>query len=237
MTNSMRTHGRTAVLGSFATVAAAILVAGVAIAAPSVPTQSYRVTIQNLAPQHADATSQTLSSALVVIHDRNVSLFTVGDAASASVIAVAEDANTALGVSTLAGAPGVYAVTSEGSAILPGASSSFEVSVKGSERYLSFVSMLVNTNDGFTGLDGIRLTGGTRTYPIFALDAGSEVNDQLTASIPGPCCNNLTQAGVSESLMIRRHAGILANVGDLTPALWGWPVTEPIALVTIERLR
>lgn len=237
MTNSMRTSRRTAVLGSFATVAAAILVAGAAIAAPSVPTQTYRVTIQNLAPLSTDAKSQALSSALVVIHDRSVDLFTVGDAANASVIAVAEDAITATGVAALTGVKGVFAVSSEGSSILPGSSSSFEVSVKGNERYLSLVSMLVNTNDAFTGLDAVLLTGGTKTYPIFALDAGSEVNDQLTASIPGPCCNNATQAGVSESLMIRRHEGIVANVGDLTPALWGWPVNEPIALVTIERLR
>jgi hypothetical protein len=237
MTNSMRTSRRTAVLGSLATVAAAILVAGTAIAAPTTPTQSYRVTIQNLAAVHADATSQVLSPALVVIHDRNVDLFSVGEAANASVIAMAEDAISATGISALTGVSGVFAVSSEGTSILPGASSSFEVSVKGNARYLSFVSKLVNTNDGFIGLDGVLLTGGTRTYPIFALDAGSEVNDQLTASIPGPCCNNVTQAGTSESLMIARHAGIIANVGDLTPALWGWPVNEPIALVTIERLR
>ncbi len=238
MTNSMSTHRRTATLGSFATAAAAILVAGAAIAAPSMSNQTFRITIKNLAPMNAGSTSQALSPALVVVHDKNVDLFTVGESASAAVIAMAENSNTAIGISALTGVRGVHSVTSEGSAaIAPGASSMFEVTVGGNQRYLSLVSMLVNTNDAFTGLDGVHLTGGTKTYPIFALDAGSEINDQLFANIPGPCCNNVTDAGVAESRMISRHAGILANVGDLTPAMWGWPVNEPVALVTIERLR
>jgi len=134
-------------------------------------------------------------------------------------------------ITALTGTSGVLSVTAEGSTILPGASTSFEVSVSGNDRLLSFVSRLVNTNDGFIGLDAIRLTGGTKTYPLYALDAGTEMNDQLMASI------NTPEAGTAESLKIRRHQGIVANVGDFNAALGTWPVTDAIALVTIERVR
>ncbi|MEO6461640.1 MAG: spondin domain-containing protein, partial [Candidatus Eisenbacteria bacterium] len=94
-----------------------------------------------------------------------------------------------------------------------------------------------NTNDAFTGLDAVRLTGGTKTYRVFAYDAGSEVNDQLRASIPGPCCGDMSRGGMTENLAIRHHEGILANTGDLTPDMWGWPVHQAVALITVERIR
>jgi hypothetical protein len=42
--------------------------------------------------------------------------------------------------------------------------------------------MLVNTDDGFTGLDSEHPRGNGGTRSVMAYDAGSEVNNELTGS-------------------------------------------------------
>jgi hypothetical protein len=91
--------------------------------------------------------------------------------------------------------------------------------------------MLVNTNDAFTGLDGLRLGGRGTTVATMAYDAGSERNNELAAFIPGPCCNNPFVRD-PEGALIRPHDGI-TGVGDLDPAIYDWP--EPAARITITR--
>lgn len=229
-----RIHRRSVLLVSLAITSATLLLSGPVLAAPA---RTYRVTIENLTPARGPGASQVLSPALVVVHDRTFDLFTVGERASQSVIDVAEDAITTTGTSLLGQEAGVEAVTAEGTPTPPGGRFSFEITATGDARFLSLVTMLVNTNDAFTGLDAVRLTGGTKTYRVFAYDAGSEVNDQLRANIPGPCCGDGSRGGTTENLTIRHHEGILANTGDLTPEMWGWPMNQPVALVTVERIR
>lgn len=237
MTKSIRNHGRTALFQVVATSALGLLLAGTAGAAGKPAAHTYRVTIQNLMPMNSTGMSQNLTPALVVVHDRSFDLFSVGQMASESVSDVAEDGITLTGTSAFANSPGVEAVSAEGSSIAPGASYSFDVQAKGPARLLSLVTMLGNTNDAFTGLDAIRLTGGTKTYRVLAYDAGSEMNDQLLASISGSCCSDVGRHGVAQSMPITFSTGIQANTGDLTPAVWGWPVNQPVALITIEQVR
>jgi hypothetical protein len=205
------------------------------LAAP--PTRTYRVTIENLTPVVGTNGSQVFSPALVIVHDRSFDLFTVGETANQAVIDVAEEGNTTTGTDMFRTIGGVTAATSEGTRIAAGDRLTFEVTADNDARYLSLVTMLGNTNDGFTGLDAVHLTGGTKTYRVFAYDAGSEVNDQLRASISGPCCNDLTHAGTPENGVITRHPGFVAGTGDLTAQDWGWPANQPVALITVERIR
>jgi hypothetical protein len=51
-------------------------------------------------------------------------------------------------------------------------------------------------------------------------DAGSEVNNEQTAFIPGPCCNHPFVRD-PEGELIRMHEGITGR-GDLNPAVYGW---------------
>ena len=55
--------------------------------------------------------------------------------------------------------------------------------------YLSIATMLVNTNDGFTGKTGIDINqmaiGDTISMTTVALDAGTEGNSELAGTIPG----------------------------------------------------
>ena len=199
--------------------------------------RTYRVTIENLTPNRGNGASQVLSPALVVAHTRRLQLFSPGQPASPAVADVAQDAIAATGISMFSGNPEVVFVGAAGGAVLPGGRTTFEFSTHGKARFLSLVTMLVNTNDGFTGLEGVRLKGRVQEFYVKAYDAGSEVNDQLKASIPGPCCGDTGRHGTAEHGVIEEHRGILPGVGELDPAVWGWPTGSAVAHITVERLQ
>jgi len=80
--------------------------------------------------------------------------------------------------------------TGAGGPIPSGATRSFTVETSGKFNQFSVVTMLVNTNDAFTGLDSLRLRGHGSSRATMACDAGSERNNELKSHIPGPCCGN-----------------------------------------------
>jgi hypothetical protein len=219
-------------LTGLALAATALLTAGAG--AGGGDTKTWRVTIENLTPAGPGAPgSQPLSPPLFVVHSKKADVWSVGDVASHPVAAIAEDANNAPAESALAQLRGVRDVfTGAGGPIPSGTSRSFTVETSGKFNRLSVVTMLVNTNDAFTGLDSYRLRGHGAELERMAYDAGSERNNELAAFIPGPCCNNPFVRD-PEGELIRVHSGI-EGVGDLDPAVWGWEGTA--ARITIERV-
>jgi hypothetical protein len=197
-------------------------------------TRVWRVTIENLTPAGPGPPgSQPLSPPLFVVHSNRADVWSVGEIASHPVAAIAEDANNAPAESAVAQLRGVREVfTGAGGPIPSGTSRTFTVETKGKFSRLSVVTMLVNTNDAFTGLDSFRLRGHKAVLRRVAYDAGSERNNELAAFIPGPCCNNPFVRD-PEGELIRMHPGI-TGVGDLDPAVYGWE--EPVAKITIERV-
>jgi hypothetical protein len=191
--------------------------------------RSWRVTVENLTP----AGSQPLSPPLFVVHGQRVDVWSVGEIANHGVAAIAEDANNAPLESALPSLPGVHDVfTGAGGPIPSGTSRSYVVEANGASDRLTLLTMLVNTNDAFTGLDSLRFRNqGTMVFRM-AYDAGSERNNELAGFIPGPCCNNPFVRD-PEGALIAPHPGI-TGVGDLDPAVYGW--TEPVAKITVERI-
>jgi hypothetical protein len=121
----------------------------------------------------------------------------------------------------------------EGGLILPGESMSYNFTTKSKYNRFSLVSMLVNTNDAFTGFtDKYLPRRGKRTFKLRAYDAGTEMNTESESHIPGPCCGSpLVRVPTHER--IRYHRGI-KGIGDLDPALYDW--NRWVAVVTIERI-
>jgi hypothetical protein len=197
-------------------------------------TKVWRVTIENLTPPGPGAPgSQPLSPPLFVVHSKRADVWSVGGIASHPVAAIAEDANNAPAESALAELRGVRDVfTGAGGPIPSGTSGTYMVETKGKFTRLSVVTMLVNTNDAFTGLDSHRPSGNGGVLLRMAYDAGSERNNELAAFIPGPCCGHPFVRD-PEGALIRMHPGI-EGVGDLDPAVYGWE--EPVAKITIERV-
>jgi hypothetical protein len=184
------------------------------------------VTITNLAP----GDSQPLSPPLFVVHSSRVDVWSVGEIASHPVAAIAEDANNAPAESALEQLHGVKDAFTGASDIPPGETRTYKVTSERGFNYLTILTMLVNTNDGFTGLDALYLAEHGRTRRTAAYDAGSEVNNELIEFIPGPCCENPFVRD-PEGLLIRHHPGI-RGVGDLDPDVYGW--TDPVARIVIE---
>jgi hypothetical protein len=214
---------------------AAVAVAGGLAAVPTVadagwhngPEATYRVTVENIATGF-----QPLSPAGVAVHSRWTDVWSTGAPASAAVAAVAEDANGDVFADTYAQVTGVSQAFVGGAAPAgPGGEYQFEFQARRGDR-LSLVSMLVNTNDAFTGLDAVKLGKRTQVFEVGAYDAGTEVNNELAADIPGPAGGNPFVRD-PEGAVIAHHPGVL-GVGDLDPAVYGWQ--GPVARITIERV-
>ncbi|MEU4689842.1 spondin domain-containing protein [Actinoplanes sp. NPDC023714] len=188
---------------------------------------TWQVRITNLTPVGNGAPgSQPLSPPVFVVHRAAVHVWREGEIASHALVAVTEDANNAVLVAAMSKLDDVVeAFASTGGPIPSGQSADFTVRVRPGLR-LSIVTMLVNTNDGFTGVDSIRPQGQQFTVREDAYDSGSEVNNELAKFIPGPCCGNFF-VREPEGEVIRHHEGITGR-GDLDPAVHGWrdPVAE-----------
>jgi hypothetical protein len=190
--------------------------------------KGWRITIANLTPPG----SQPLSPPLFVVHARQADVWSVGDIASHGVAAIAEDANNAPLESALRNLPGVKtASTGAGGPIPSGQSRTYAVETSGRFNRLSVLTMLVNTNDAFTGLDSFGPFGHGSSLMTMAYDAGSERNNELASHIPGPCCGNPFVRD-PEGALIRHHEGITGR-GDLSPATYDWE--GAVARITIER--
>jgi len=191
--------------------------------------ENWRVTVTNLTPPG----SQPLSPPLFVVHSRKADVWSVGEIANHGVAAIAEDANNTVLESALPSVPGVrHVFTGAGGPIPSGSSRTYTVETGERFNRLSLLTMLVNTNDAFTGLDSLRLSGRGATLATMAYDAGSERNNELRAFIPGPCCNNPFVRD-PEGALIRHHEGITGR-GQLAKAVYNW--TGPAARITIEEV-
>jgi len=191
---------------------------------------SYVVTITNL------TRGSVFTPALVVTHKKGLSVFTEGAAASDELAQLAEggatqpllDALTATGKVEDSGTSGL---------IFPGTSVSVTVKMDDDAKRISFASMILPTNDGFIGANGIKGPGKgkTRVMYIKAMDAGSEMNDEFCLSIPGPHCGGgegYNAAGGEGYVHV--HAGIHGEA-DLKASDYDW--RNPVAKVSITRIK
>lgn len=195
----------------------------------------FEVTITNL------TRGQQFTPVLVASHKAGVKLFEIGQPASPELATLAEEGNTVPLASLLTAMPEVLEVTNSSGLLNPGASVTLIVKTRGAFNHLSVASMLIPTNDGFFALNGVK---GPRfqavaTHTSVAYDAGSERNDELCASIPGPSfaeCGGPGGGGAptgGEEGYVHVHAGI-HGIGDLNTAERDW--RNPVARIVIRRV-
>lgn len=228
-------------------VVGAVLASGTAAASEE---RTYRVRIVNLTD------GQPLTPPVLVTHRTGFDLFRVGDLASVGVMQVAENGNVPNLVSSLEQAMGVTNVVAGTEPLvpagLPGSAShpdraTFTVEASRHARFLSYASMLVCTNDGFTGIDRVRLpddVGETKVLVANGYDAGTEVNTEDFADIVPPCQSLVGVTGsdpgtgasdpsLLEGGVIHHHPGI-AGDADLVPSVHGWD--DPVVRIRITRV-
>lgn len=234
-------------------VLAAATLATIVLASPAVaknPNQ-YRVTITNLTG------GQPFTPPVVATHRRATSVFEIGAPASFGVKEIAENGNNAPLLDALAGDPFVSDSLqgSAGPLVPPGTplfgmfgnSATFTITADPAANYFSWVSMLVCTNDGFTGVHGLRLpkqVGESVTVTTRGYDAGTERNTEDFADIVPPCQGligissgeagtGMSNPALAEGGVISLHSGI-AGGSDLLRGVHGW--ANPVARVTIEAI-
>jgi hypothetical protein len=220
----------------------ALVLAEVVSAAVAGATPLYEVTVTNI------TRNQRFTPILAATHTDAVHLFTLGSPASSGLETLAEEGNVGPLSAALAADAAVADVVSSpapppaDNLVAPGESVVLTISGgRGIDR-LSVAAMLIPTNDAFVALNGVELPRGDRSVSFFAVayDAGSERNDELCESIPGPgfpeCGGDgggLMPSGGEEGF-VHVHQGI-HGIGDLLPSVRDW--RNPVAHVTIRRVR
>lgn len=227
--------------------ATAMLAVG-ALAVPAVASNPsadaiYRITITNT------TSGQWFTPPAVATHGRGFDLFDVGSSATVAVQQIAENGNLDAALGAFAASNHVQdslvALPDPAGPVTPGGAVTFEITASPRAR-LSFASMLICTNDGFTGLDGMRLPRGkghTVTADLVAYDAGTEINTQAWEDLVPPCAmlslgedlggTGLTNPELAENGIISMHDGI-TDAGDLDPDVHGF--TSPVGTIEITRV-
>jgi hypothetical protein len=184
---------------------------------------------------------------VLVTHARRVSLFSAGRGASAGVQAIAEDGNPAVAAAMLQGVRGVYDIVTTSAPVHriggPGPNVlQARITTDGEHDLLSFASMLICTNDGFAGVNGVRLPRNDQPQTVYAhaYDAGTEANTEVAGDIVPPCFGIGPVSGLvggsghrAEQRVVRAHSGI-RNEADLARKLHGWQ--GPVAMISIQRV-
>jgi len=182
-------------------------------------TQSISITFRNTSG------TQPLSPPVVVLHNaptaaNGIQFFEVTQPASSEIVELAENGNIQPLVDAATGQLTAGTVSATAVAfpdpdnpgpIGPGGSSTLVLNLSNNDQVLSFASMVVCTNDGFTGVNSRPLsTNASETFTAPIYDAGSETNVlSLNYWVP-PCSGD---AGTSENLgdaengSIRLHPG------------------------------
>ncbi len=130
--------------------------------------------------------AQPMSPVAVLLHNEG-QLWQIGSSASVALETLAESGdNSAVLAETM-----VLAQTSGSEVLMPGTTQMLSVMIEDTApMMLSLASMLVNTNDAFTGINAMSIgdlaVGESISVQTSSYDAGTEKNSEQMATIPGP---------------------------------------------------
>ena len=197
---------------------------------------SYRVRITNL------TSGQSFTPVLAATHAPHVNMFLEGTPASAELQAIAEFGDIAPMMALLSGVSGVGDMGSTAGLLTRGVTSEIIIGDGSSSanRNLSVAAMLIPTNDAFVGVETAlpMVIGDVKVVYAYAYDAGTEANDELCSSIPGPPYAECGGPGGGGTVgggegVVFIHQG-MRGVGDFDANVRDWH--NPVARITIERM-
>lgn len=209
----------------------------------------FSVTIKNL------TNGVYFTPLLITAHDGHQNLFETGEPATEQLRAMAEGGDLSGLLEQLGGADGDTIANPVNGLLGPGESAQdVRLSPEGRRnRYLSIVAMLLPTNDGFVGLDSLKIPifPGTYRYYLYGYDAGTEANDEVITGggapgqpgIPADPGGNAGNSGsgvidFDYNTNVHIHRGIVGdddpNGGgsDLNSAVHRW--LNPVAELVIK---
>lgn len=200
---------------------------------PAPVISSYEITVTNLS--HA----QPLSPVAVVLHSTG-QFWTIGESASEELEYLAEggDNSFILGHSMVeSGESGVAPVA-------PGASETISISIEDNDMpLLSVITMLVNTNDAFTGLNAHNLAelapGDSWSTTAHVYDSGTEKNSEASGTIPGPVDGGTGFDALRDDVdFVSMHPGIVATEDGLASSVLSkvHAFDNPVAKISVSRI-
>lgn len=213
--------------------------------APPPPAQEpsmarFNVLVENL------TNSQPLSPIAVIAHQDGFSYFAVGSPASEGLEILAEGGDNTMFLDD-ANADAMVMTTGSGAAAIgPSGSEFIIVEVPESDLpglQISVATMLVNTNDAFSGLNAIPVdglvVGELMVRRTIAYDAGTEADTETAATIPGPAGGGEGFNAVRDDQadQVSMHSGVVSQDDGLASS----DLTEqhrfdnPVASIRIVR--
>lgn len=173
---------------------------------PAPITYSYEVSVTNLTHE------QPLSPVAVILHNEG-DLFELGASATVAMENLAESGdNSQVLVQDM-----VLASASGAGVIMPGMSETVMVSLIDTKpMMLSTATMLVNTNDAFSGINALSLetmaVGESISLRTSSYDSGTEKNSETMATIPGPAAGGEGFNAERDDVdFIGMHSGVISR--------------------------
>ncbi len=197
--------------------------------------QDYRVTVTNL------TANQPFSPITLVAHGSANPLWSTGEMASVALEKLAESGDNA----DFAAETGVSKVEAGGGILAPGATESVTISLTPEQsQSLTVLTMLVNTNDAFTGIGNYSLgslaAGDMVSLRAITYDAGTEANSEAKGTIPGPADGgegfNAERDDVDR---VHAHPGVISADDGLADSVLSAShrFDNPTMAVKIERVK
>lgn len=204
------------------------------IVTPAPTEYSYEVTVSNL------TNAQPLSPITVVLHGDS-KLWMIGQAASSALELLAEGGDNS---EFIAQDTVLASVAGEG-VVLPGNSDMVTISTTdGTATHLTFSTMLVNTNDAFSGLTGLDLStlvvDEPKSWTLNVYDAGTEMNSELAGTIPGPADGgtgfDMTR---DDGNFVALHSGVVSQDDGLSTSVLtqAHKFDNPAVKITVTRTK
>ena len=211
--------------------------------------RQHRVTVANLTP------GQPFTPPAVAAHLPAVEVFAVGDEANEATQELAENGNLGPLTELIQSTDAIRGAAVAERPLVPEADpgdtglpdvAELELTADSDAHFLTFIVMLIATNDGIVGLDTVPLpreVNASRTYYANSYDVGTEENTELFRDIVPPAKTLIiggepegtteSNEEIAENGVISPHPGI-DGVGNLPRCVYDW--REPAALVQVERV-
>ncbi|WP_198149779.1 spondin domain-containing protein [Colwellia sp. MT41] len=175
---------------------------------------SYSITLTNL------TYGQPLSPIAVALHGDS-KMWQVGQSASVALEKLAEGGDNS---DFLALESNLASTMSDGP-LPPGASVTLHISTtEPMANYLTVVTMLVNTNDAFSGLTGVDIStlvlNQEKSWQLNVYDAGTELNNEAVGTIPGPADGGVGfDAARNDTDLVGYHSGVVSKDDGLSSSV------------------
>lgn len=201
---------------------------------PVTPAMNYEFTVQvtNL------TNAQPLSPIATIAHTEGM-LWQIGESASVALELMAEGGDN----SELLATDFAMVSSSAENPLPPGEQVTLMLSTEQLDALkISLATMLVNTNDAFTGLNAIDVSSlavnESLSRTSFAYDAGTEANSEASGTIPGPADSGEGYNEMRDDIdRVAMHPGVVSQDDGLTSSVLTsqHKFDNPVARITITR--